>query len=81
MIKVVMTAQSANVRHAITKLPNVRSLQGMALKEEIDNFIAACLMLQSIDPCDEEFCNEYLLNAACKHSAIGLCMETPSVDP
>jgi hypothetical protein len=51
------------------------------LKEEIDNFIAACLMLQSTDPCDEEFCIEYLLNAACKHSAIGLCMETPSADP
>jgi hypothetical protein len=81
MIKIVMTAQSANDRHAITKLPNVRSLQGMALKEEIDNFIAACLMLQSTDPCDEEFCIEYLLNAAGKHSAIGLCMETPSADP
>jgi hypothetical protein len=81
MIKVVMTAQSANDRHAITKLPNARSLQGMALKEEIDNFIAACLMLQSTDPCDEEFCIEYLLNASDKYSAIGLCMETPSADP
>jgi hypothetical protein len=37
-------------------------------------------MLQSTDPCDEVFCIEYLLNAAGKHSAIGLCMKTPSVD-
>jgi hypothetical protein len=53
----------------------------MAVKEEIDNFIAACLMLQGTDPCDEEGCIGYLLNAAGNHSAIGLCMEAPSVDP
>jgi hypothetical protein len=81
MTRVVMTAQSANAKHAITKLPNVRSLQGMALKEEIGNFTVACLMLQSTDPCDEEFCIGYLLNAASNHPAIGMCMETPSVDP